>query len=374
MERARTSIDFDRLVEAYSASLVETLRGHGATGNFLEHWVPDTDPVLGLVNLVEAAQTEGVDAIDVTVSRHSLPSSALPQLRAAFADFASIEIEPWGAGLRLRIDKIDRRKLRPVPAPADSVLARPRARRDSASDSTDGNRRLHPALLPAVQRIPFPPAAPATGDGFELELGEGDVVLDARSARTGDDLRDRLFALAATLAVGRPVADLRDHVGTLMVAQLRALAPNGGARLAAGILLPANSGEAVVEVVRAVRAACDRMRPHLKDLKAINFFDPGPSIAWRALDDAARAERIVRVFADFTAEENLPPDALEFVALDRDILEHPVRVLARVSGRVAPGDKPDFMRRVEARLKAAVEARLELHLEPLKDKNALRRL
>ena len=48
------TIDYDRTAAEFEASLVTKLRGHGV-GSILEYRVPDRDPVLGGVNMIEAA-------------------------------------------------------------------------------------------------------------------------------------------------------------------------------------------------------------------------------------------------------------------------------------------------------------------------------
>ena len=56
-------LDYDKLVEAYSANLDVTLRGFRPAEEMLDTWVPDDDPIRSLSSLVEAAQLCGSDCV-----------------------------------------------------------------------------------------------------------------------------------------------------------------------------------------------------------------------------------------------------------------------------------------------------------------------
>ena len=55
----KTEIDYEKLVKTYENSLMTTLRGHSPHDEYLATWVPDADPVNGILNMIEAAEIGG---------------------------------------------------------------------------------------------------------------------------------------------------------------------------------------------------------------------------------------------------------------------------------------------------------------------------
>src|SRR6185295_2120419 len=97
-------IDYDRAAAEYEASLVTKLRGHGA-GSFLENWVPDPDPVLGIFNMIEAAWTGDLDRLEILISRSTLDASALERLKESAAVIADVRVTSAGEQHRLEIQR-----------------------------------------------------------------------------------------------------------------------------------------------------------------------------------------------------------------------------------------------------------------------------
>ena len=90
-------IDYDDLMAAYQADLVDTLRGFGAQSELLELWVPDEDPVRSLANMVDAAAAAGAERLSVRVGPATAPAidrAALLALRVRHL----LRTSPPGAG------------------------------------------------------------------------------------------------------------------------------------------------------------------------------------------------------------------------------------------------------------------------------------
>jgi hypothetical protein len=66
--------------------------------------------------------------------------------------------------------------------------------------------------------------------------------------------------------------------------------------------------------------------------------------------------------------------ALKAVRIDNDIHGHACRVIVQVGGQLPRDTVPTTLRGLERHLKATVEPALQVYLEPLKDKNVIRRL
>src|SRR5262245_32865970 len=98
-------IDYDKTAAEYEASLVTKLRGHGA-GDFLEHWVPDPDPALGIFNMIEAAWTAGREELELSVARVTLKAEAVEKLRALAASIAQLRVEEAPGGYRIGVKRV----------------------------------------------------------------------------------------------------------------------------------------------------------------------------------------------------------------------------------------------------------------------------
>jgi hypothetical protein len=81
-----------------------------------------------------------------------------------------------------------------------------------------------------------------------------------------------------------------------------------------------------------------------------------------------RLDRLMTATGRVCESHGLPADA---VTVNR--VEHDVRVVVALRQPVAPADKPALLMRLEAAVQEAVDGRLELVLEEVKDANVLRR-
>lgn len=101
-----TVIDYEKLVADYENSLLNTLRGHLPSETYLETWVPDADPVRGILNLVEAAQAAGMDSVAVRVQTATLTTDGLDTIRAMVADVGKLVTEEQGSAVLLTVTEL----------------------------------------------------------------------------------------------------------------------------------------------------------------------------------------------------------------------------------------------------------------------------
>ena len=94
------TLDYDALVREFEDGLVNNLRRHGVGDDFLEMWVPDPDPVLGVLNMAEAAESYGMDAVSIRVSKDAVPDARLPELEMALGALGSVAIADLGDAIR----------------------------------------------------------------------------------------------------------------------------------------------------------------------------------------------------------------------------------------------------------------------------------
>lgn len=75
-------LDYETLVADFENKLMTKLRSFGADAEYLEMWVPDDDPVKSILNMVEAAQAFGRDAIAVHIASNAMSPDRVDELVA----------------------------------------------------------------------------------------------------------------------------------------------------------------------------------------------------------------------------------------------------------------------------------------------------
>ena len=377
-------LDYAQLFTDYTTTLGTKLRGHGAAQDYLELWVPDEDVVKRLIAMADAALAAGRQTLALWLKPGLLTGEAVARLRAQAAA-GRLEIRPRDGGHEVIFEELRAAAASDaiaIDAAASAQAPAPGKERLGAVDRSRPDYPLHPDLAAGAARL---------AAGFNHE---GEVTADARTACafdgaarltlavTGDDLtviaaRHRGAAapeLRAVLEImcreseGRPLADVAEHT---VVRTIAALQNAAGKRPVAGVVLAANAGTAVVAGHALVRRAAAQLLPADQ---GINFFETAPSPRWRALDPAARLAACGAAIGRVLGDCGLSGDSVEPIAIERDLLGHDVRLLVRFGHSLEAARQAPLIRTLERRLKAEVEAKLQLYLEPRKDNNQLRRL
>lgn len=378
-------IDYDKTAAEYEASLVTKLRGHGA-GSFLEHWVPDPDPALGIFNMIEAAWTAGRDELELTVSRATLAGPALEKLKEIAAPVAELRLEEAPSGYTLAIKRaapIGEAKQAPRTVSAHQAVTRRRQPAASREVTWD----IHPSLAAALEtataefrqegeRAKAPGCncieARSEQGSVSLAVGEQDgLIKQARHSAVKPPVRRRLLELMCRAIEAHSVQDASDHAAIYVVHQLQGRA---GHRPAEGILLPANAGLEVMAALRMVRDACKAYEAKTGTHDTANFFETAPGEAWNAADQKEKLRRAVQGNEKFCAAEGLPENTMKPVRVERDIHGHEIRIIVQVSDKLAADRVPLTLRRLERYLKSNLDPVLQVYLEPWKDQSVLRRL
>ncbi|MRG72628.1 hypothetical protein GH722_12740 [Alphaproteobacteria bacterium HT1-32] len=92
MSNSTDILDYDALVQEFEDGLVNNLRRHGVGDDFLEMWVPDPDPVKGVLNMAEAAESFGLEQISMQVSQTTIPSARHDELLKALGVIGTTSI------------------------------------------------------------------------------------------------------------------------------------------------------------------------------------------------------------------------------------------------------------------------------------------
>lgn len=399
-------IDYDALTAQFEDALLDKLRGHGVAQEFLVFWVPDSDPVRGIVSMAESARLAGRQNLDIRVSNALLPAARLPELREkieqiAIATLASgptatlIEISEFRAAAFTGEELVEtasnaQAAWHPDDRGSNDPGSDPRGRRLHQIGTGDGvtlddvgavYRTGMEAVLASIDH------EGKLGNGAEgcedLEAGDANAVLAARIERSDHrviTLRHRASAGSAVRAVmerfcqlgeGLPLLEVADHTGLYT---LEALANAGGGSVAAGIVLPVNQPavfEVPIRLIRKIRADYARLTGHTD---TDNHYVQPAGPAWAAMSQAARVDAILEQIENFAAAGNCTQGDILLLRVEPNKSGESVRVVVGFDDAVAVDSKPVQMRRLERYLRAALEPTLELIADTVRDQSPLRRL
>ena len=383
-------VDYDQVTGGYVSGLNTQLRGFRGGARFLEHWVHDPDPVKSIINMVEAAETAGLDDVTVMLGARTQAAVDMARLDKLAAELGQVAKEEREGGLALTV-----RFTRAAAAtPGLGAEARDRARR--AREARDARLKaqarmvagrapsegLHPAYRDAVAAILAGPLAHEgpleAAAGLErLEAGRDGWTLSAlvdpathrvRAARhrqAAGDTRALLEALCAIME-DKPLLECADHAVIRLEHRLR---DRTRPRPVAGVVTPESVEPAFAPLTAAVRDLLVAYRRRTGYRETDNRFDPEPSPAWRALDQEQRTGRLQAVLDGLVAEQGLKAGDVVCTRLDRT-----TRATIEFRVELPAQRKAVAMMALESGLKDRLEGTIHLYQEEMHDKNKIRRL
>lgn len=391
---ATRAINYEALADAYRKALVDVLRGHSAGEDYLELWVPDEDPVKSILNMIEAAQLAGRDALAIEVSAQTLPAERIDELAAAAKALGGFAMTPVAAGYR--VDVVNLGSARRTPPVADNapielkhapaIAPADRFARESDRVTENGAIDILPALADALKAmddrshkgelaaLPGQALANAStphGQIAALADPRTQIIAAARHRDMATPILRATANLVCRLIEGRTIQDAGDHGAILAIHHLYAAA---GRPKVSGILLPSNCGRTFADIAELLH----RLRSSYNSLTgtgaSANTFDTPPAAAWLALSSAQRQAEVGRALSDFCARQGIAADTLRAERIDDDLLGHPSRIVVAIESPASTDNVAALLRALERHLKSAVDSKLHLYLEPVKDRNRIRRL
>jgi hypothetical protein len=371
-------IVYDSLVRDYLDSLNSKLRNFSVEPEFLATWVHDEDEHVSLFELFAAAQSSGCRELTVAVGPDTAKRLDEARVRALLAPLGTFSLTRGTDGSWDLSAALAERLAAPavsVPAPtAKTVKPRPAPPPPASAPRKPGE--LHPAYRAAVARLTSAlrfegpaPSAPAGGLVVEAVegpahlsvavLADGAVVAAAHSGATGD-LRGLLDGLCALLP-GRPFREGRDHAVIRLEASLRDRAVPAPA---AGLVTPKNADPAFAIPEKMVRAAYRDWAAKAAAQPGWNFWDDQPAAAWLTLSSEEKLARARAAVLEGLRELGAPEAGVEIL----EILHDCRIVLAATPETIKPAFAAQMMK-LEGKVKAKLDPRLELQLESLEDRN-----
>jgi hypothetical protein len=382
-------VDYDQVTGTYVSGLNTQLRGFRGGARFLEHWVHDPDPVKSIINMIEAAETDGLADVTVMIGSRTQAAVETARLDKLAAELGQVAKEERADGLALTV-----RFARAAAAVAGlGAEARDRARR--AREARDARLRaqaqaaprrpsvdgLHPIYRDAVDRVlagPWVHEGTADEAGAErLEVTRDGWVLailvDPDTHRVGiarhrtarKDARALLEGLCAIME-DKPLLECADHAVIRLEHRLR---DRAHPRPVAGIVTPESADPIFAPLTGAVRELLAQYRRRTGYAETDNRFDPEPGTAWKALGPEQRLGRLQAALDELVTGRGLKPGDVVCTRLDRS-----TRATVEFRVELSAKRKALMMMDLERGLKDTVEPVLHLYQEEMHDKNKIRRL
>jgi hypothetical protein len=397
------AVDYEKLVDNFNQALIVTLRKHNAGDTFLDFWVPDTDPVLGITGMVDSARISGRTELAVRFKSTTITEERIPELERAVSQFSSVTIQRNGDQLLLHATDLSNERSpritlgthhngdKPAYWQAKALLDKPVAKPVTSSwdskvlpDFADVHPHFRAALKTTLAHLTHVGNGGTANDStLKLQAREGSICLTldidltthiVKAARHDGAFKPSEKAaldLFCRTAEGLPIQEVADHVGTKVI---EALVDTDKAPPVTGILLPINAGAPFMIAPRLAREIYDAYRTSQAIRSETNFYYAPPSAQWMALSTDDRCERVSGLIRAFLQSEALYPDDLELMRIEKNKYGFEVRSVISFSERIKIQDKPFILRRLELRLRRDVEPQLELVADRAKDKSPLRRL
>jgi hypothetical protein len=222
------------------------------------------------------------------------------------------------------------------------------------------------------------PAGPSAGDlagctwraslargGVTWTLGVRDGVIAGSHVEGATDLL-ALASFAATQLVGLPVREAREHGAARTELALRGL---GGEVPVKGVFLPRRAGTGFSDLQAILDEWASAYDAHHGAATGLNEYDVAPGAAWARMGADEQLLRARDVVARTAAELGLAPDAVQVIAIERDVV-----VQLTQPDVTGSGAKGRVLMAVERALRRELEPALVVTTEERRDGNKLRRL
>ena len=393
----RIVIDLDKMIESYETDLVDKLRHFGLEADIFETWVPDSDPVKSILNLVDSAGEANSDVeLEIRASTTVLDHAALSLLRKSLGD--RIEVNPSSEldYVTILISGISQLRLGALPALNENVdeeleqfqtVEQPADWQGEAIDSSfdlsndefvSSNTSIYDLDQPESldHNTSFEDSddlitVEGYHDGLMLGLQVEPVIHWIKKATFGGTVNSKFIPLLekfCTLIEGIPIQDASDHgVGRLEFA-VRGISGN---RPVPGIVIPAAIDERLSVIQLLIRKSLTNYRQKVGYSQTENIFYPEPSEKWLHLSEAEKKAKLLTVLKRELEDFHVLPTEIDVLEI-----EYNVRVLVRFSGDLAEPqtDKQPIVMQLERAITEQIDPRLELYLELVRDQSKLRRL
>lgn len=371
-------LSYDDLVRDYLESLHSKLRNFSVEPEFLATWVHDEDDATSLYEIFAAAREAGCRDLTVGVGAKAAARVDRAALEKRLSPLGSIRLEVLENGAW---DIIGALSDKPAPSRAAAVpaaKARAAAPRPAAAAAVAVKRPAgtHPAYRAALAKLAADirlegRTLTAPAGGLVIEASEGSaklavavdaegVVSAASHSGAAGDARSALEGLCALLP-GRPFREGHDHAVIRLESKLR---DRSVAAPTVGLVTPRNADPIFTAPEKLVRAAYREWAAKTNAHPGWNYWDDLPAAAWLALSPADRLARAKAAVHEGCRELDVYEGGVEILEILNDC-----RLVLAATPETLKATFAPLMMRLERRVKALLDPRIELQLESLEDRN-----
>ena len=390
-------IDYETLVAEFEKNLLDKLRKHSLSIDFLELWVPDADLVKSVGGIFDAAQLAGkskiaiklgprttsklnmeelferLDGFDLTINQGSGPDKIL---RAQNLEITGASIPSFGQQKARRPGKVWH--------PSQTLLSDSGPTVEGARTET---KKFEIAFKgPILERsknlkFQYPQNKLSECEKVSGKINGGCLALNVDSKTHIIHACSHIDVASLEMRVildvfcekieGVPIQDAADHGGLRAIEALR---DETKPRPAEGIVLPFNIHpyfQNAIDLVRELRSEYIR---RVGDTGEEINYSPPPSENWQDMNKASRCRLLEQGVAEFLSMQIKINQEIQLFDLLEDKLGFPLRAVIVFGDGVPVRHKPGLLRELEKHLRRTVEAGIEVISEKATDESPLRRL
>lgn len=362
-------LNYERLLQDYNEGLNTRLRGFRPAEEYLDIWVPDNDHSKSILNLVEAAEMGGQQAVAIELGKDTLSE----------LDLGDLENLLKTVGPQVKVSKSLNG--------AESVVLTVNFSKNSGKTSSSASKGPSPYRLSLSAKLgsgleltregalkDSPSGTLALSSSFEgsqLLLAidvETNKIKAARFSSNESPEIKALLELFCELIEGLPVQEAADHGIIKLEYSLR---DTSRKPKVSGIITPLNADPIFAIPTQLIRKLYQDFKDKIGYKEGVNFYDPMPSAEWLALSEEQKIEKAQDFANKFVASSPWKGAEISVMSVQG---QGDTRVFCSVQGELSPAEKAKLLLNLELSMRHNLERRMEVFVEEKKDSNSKRRL
>lgn len=380
--------NYDELAKNFNQALLVKLRKHGVEEAFLDFWVPDENPLIGILSMIDSAQIAKLKEIKIRVNESTLDINGWNILKVKLTKDYQGEVKLYDKYRILEVnlknneiksaDKNNAPKIESRVINDAEIIERYKNKIELTPEqfkpklsfgeniSTEfKDKKIDQSNLTVIK-------ASSNILTFALCLDSDGKVTDA-SYTSSIELNTNPLELCCRFALGLPIQEVADHLVLKLIDYFNDEI-NSSNNTIRGIKLPSNTAREFVELQKILRRIFDLYLKNNNLKSKVNFyFDQIPDF-WNKLEAGDKNTLINKLINEYVSENNLSFGSIRLVKLERNKYKQDVRFAISIDNSVNLNEKPKIMRNLESYLRKKIFKQVELIAERVQDVSPLRRL
>ena len=358
-----TTIDYEDIVEEYTTSIQNVLRGFRAKHSFLEMWVPDSDPAKSIFQLVEAAHMEDHTDLSIILSTKVLEGLDLDLLVQKVSVFDKATITPHEKGVLVTLGEPNTEEVSvdatPSLAEEISECYKRNVERELERISHEGS--VHESETYLTIRATYKGVSL-----FALVDTDRHVILQAAFSGTQSLTEKALLNRLCSLIESMPIQEASDHGMVKLEYDLR---EHKSERPITGICHFYSYDKVFDTPKILMRNLYAIYKDKVKVQEGSNSFTPEQGSFWKeTTSDDERIQRVKKELKEIIAELKCKDLSLDVTKATLEGRVH-LRALSTISPVILSG----YLLSIERMIRARLEKSISLYMEPKADSNILRK-